>query len=290
VLIKIFSIFSQTSFNMMPPLSEPTFDLLQTPASSHSRRQRAYKRLSPITKVSLSVTFDEEAEVRYVEHILELSPEVIENTWYNAGQFQRIKKINIFLSKMLRRGDCEETDDYSFRGLEHRTKEGSLAREDAKEKASDLLFLEQRRQKVEGIEDPEYLAELMNECTAERRQIALQFAKADQEAVIDGNSSFTEETDSQDTPSVSSSQAMSLASAPVEEESSSSITFEAELPLESDEGSMDISSHSGRRRPTLRRNTSSGGSLLRTLSPHGLRNFLRRPKRDPVTGKRQLNA
>lgn len=218
-----------------------------------------------------------------VEPNTELSPEEIENTWYNGGQFKMIKKSTLVLVKMMRRGKCEETDEYSFRGLEHRTKEGSEARQDAKERAADVLFLEVRRQKVEGIEDPEHLAELLNECTAERQHVALQLAKADQEAVIGGSSSFSEENNSQDMTSVSS-QAMSIASAPDEEESSSH-AYEGDSPLESDQGYLELSSPKGRRRPGLL--ASHGTSLRRTMSPHGLRNLLRRPKRDPVTGKRQ---
>jgi hypothetical protein len=168
----------------MPPLSGPTFfDLTQSPTCSHNKRHIS-KRLSSPTKRSLSVSFDEETEVHYAEPNVELSPEEIENTWYNKGQFQMIKEINLVLVKMMRRGEYEETDDYSFRGLEHRTKEGSEARQDAKERALDILFLELQRQKVEGIEDPEHVAELLNECTAERQQVALQLAKADQRAVI----------------------------------------------------------------------------------------------------------
>jgi hypothetical protein len=232
----------------------------------------------------MSVSFDEEAEMYCVEPNMELSPEEIENTWYNGGQFKMIKKSTLVLVKMMRRGKCEETDEYSFRGLEHRTKEGSEARQDAKERAADVLFLEVRRQKVEGIEDPEHLAELLNECTAERQHVALQLAKADQEAVIGGSSSFSEENDSQDMTSVSS-QTMSIASAPSVEEESSSPAYEGDSPLESDEGYLELSSPKERRRPSVR--TSHGISLRRRMSPHGLRNFLRGPKRDPVTGKRQ---
>jgi hypothetical protein len=268
-----------TSFNIiMPPLSEPSFACAQSPPSSHSRR-RVSKGLSALTNLSLSVTFGEEVKVSYVEpNAKELSPEEIENTWYNAGQFKMIKSITLVLVKMMRKGKVEETDQYSFRGLEHRTKKGSEARRDAKERAVDVLFLEVQRQKVKGIADPENLAKLLNQCNAERQQVALQLAKLDQEAVLIGSSSFTtEETDSQeDTVSISSLATVSIASASVEEESTST----SSIASSSDEGSLDFLSPKGRRRSSIR--ASRGTALRRRMSPHGLRNFLRRPKAEQV--------
>jgi hypothetical protein len=268
-----------TSFNIiMPPLSEPSFACAQSPPSSSHSRRRVSKGLSALTNLSLSVTFGEEVKVSYVEpNAGELSPEEIEDTWYNAGQFKMIKSITLVLVKMMRKGKVDETDEYSFRGLEHRTKKGSEARRDAKERAVDVLFLEVQRQKVKGIADPENLAKLLNECNAERQQVALQLAKLDQEAVLTGSTSFTtEETDSQeDTASIFSLATVSIASAStVEEESSSSIASS------SDEGSLDFLSPKGRRRSSVR--ASRGTALRRRMSPHGLRNFLRRPKADQV--------
>jgi hypothetical protein len=167
----------------MPPLSA-TVACDSLPSAFHHGNGKHNRLKSP---QKISVQFDLECiETRYIPPIDELTEEEIEDTWYTISDYAMIKSMNRILARKMKRGEIDGTsNDYCFRGLKSRTKQGSEKRERLKEEASDVLFMEQNRQFYGNIKDPENLRELMISCTREAVEDAIALGKKDELAALD---------------------------------------------------------------------------------------------------------
>jgi hypothetical protein len=177
----------------MPPLSAPvTCDPLSSAFHHHGTGKHNHLK-SP---QKISVQFDlESIETQYIPHIDELTEEEIQDTWYTISEFAMFKSINRMLARKMKREEIDETsnEEYCFRGLRIRNKQGSGKRERLKEEAADVLFLEQNRQFYAGIKDPEKIRELMLSCTREAVEDAIALGKKDELAVLDNEVKEEEE-------------------------------------------------------------------------------------------------
>lgn len=78
--------------------------------------------------------------------------------WYSKDEYDIIKARNSLIVKMMKTGHFRESDEHSFRGLEHKLKEGFKQRRANKFNALNAVLEEQDRQMSEGVTEPEKIA------------------------------------------------------------------------------------------------------------------------------------
>ncbi|KAL7555526.1 hypothetical protein ACA910_006115 [Epithemia clementina (nom. ined.)] len=78
--------------------------------------------------------------------------------WYSRDEYDIIKARNSLIVKMMKTGHFRESDEHSFRGLEHKLKEGFKQRRANKFNALNAVLEEQDRQMAIGIVEPETIA------------------------------------------------------------------------------------------------------------------------------------
>jgi hypothetical protein len=105
--------------------------------------------------------------------------------WYSREEYEIIKARNRVLVKMKKSGKFEESDEHSFRGLEHKLKESSEKRRTHKFDALNAVLEEQDRQYNRGLLNSEDIARRYRERSSEAQEIAITIALKDAEAAFD---------------------------------------------------------------------------------------------------------
>jgi hypothetical protein len=114
-----------------------------------------------------------------IPRIDDLTEEEIKATWYERGDYEKIKMAMIpLIRKMMKKEKIEESNKETTRGLEYRTRQGAIRRQHNKVEAITAVMDEQDRQMEEiGHLDDELLSSVycqMNEhCRLEAHQLAL---------------------------------------------------------------------------------------------------------------------
>jgi hypothetical protein len=114
-----------------------------------------------------------------VVHIREMDELDIYETWYEKRDYTAIKERIIHVLRKCARGEnIAETSKQTFRGLECRTREGTLLRQSLRLGAVTTVMNEQERQWEDGVQDDELLAKVYRDvtshCQAESHALALQ--------------------------------------------------------------------------------------------------------------------
>ena len=107
-----------------------------------------------------------------------------EDIWYSKEEYEIIKARNRVLVKMKRSGKFEESDEHSFRGLEHKLKDGNEQRKAYKFDALNAVLEEQDRQYNRGLKDAEDIARRYRETASAAQETAIITALKDAEAVV----------------------------------------------------------------------------------------------------------
>ena len=98
---------------------------------------------------------DQEVEVQDFE---KLGEDARTLCWYSRDEYDIIKARNSLIVKMMKTGHFRESDEHSFRGLEHKLKQGFKQRRANKFNALSAVLEEQDRQMAIGIVEPETIA------------------------------------------------------------------------------------------------------------------------------------
>lgn len=142
----------------------------------HAQRNRR----SGVMRRRHSVDFKptSEPEVREVE---KLDPECRTVCWYSKDEYEIIKARNSLIVKMMKTGHFKESDDHSFRGLEHKLKEGFKQRRANKFNALNAVLEEQDRQVAVGVLEPEKIARQYRRVSLNAAETALVVGMRDAE-------------------------------------------------------------------------------------------------------------
>lgn len=101
------------------------------------------------------IVFNNSVFVRETLHIFDYTPEEKASCWFNKAEMQTIKVEMTATVKTFLRGEYEgDTDLFTMRGLEFRTREASNKRKENKLIALDAVLGEQDDQDLEDICDP----------------------------------------------------------------------------------------------------------------------------------------
>ena len=107
-----------------------------------------------------------------------------DDIWYSKEEYEIIKARNRVLVKMKRSGKFEESDEHSFRGLEHKLKDGSEKRKTFKFDALNAVLEEQDRQYNRGLRNSDDIARLYRKTAIAAQETAIVVALKDAEAVV----------------------------------------------------------------------------------------------------------
>ncbi|KAG7355889.1 hypothetical protein IV203_000575 [Nitzschia inconspicua] len=136
-----------------------------------------------------TVTFNlEKTTYQKIDHLNDFSEEYIESVWYSYEDYAAIKQSIKPIIREMMRSNClipEESDEFTSRGLECRTKFGSRSKARARENAIQSVLEEQAIQRDEGLHDPDFIAEIYMEFTGISAIEALNRGLKDQKFVLD---------------------------------------------------------------------------------------------------------
>lgn len=107
--------------------------------------------------------------------------EIKEEIWYSKDEYDIIKARNKLIVKMMKTGKFEETDEHSFRGLEHKLKKGFEERRSSKFNSLNAVLTEQDRQYSRGLRSADTIAEEYERVAYTSREAAVQTALKDAE-------------------------------------------------------------------------------------------------------------
>ncbi|CAJ1954389.1 unnamed protein product [Cylindrotheca closterium] len=132
----------------------------------------------PVRKVSFSKMVTEYD----IERASDFSDEERQAIWYSIPQLREIKKQAKHTVQKMERGLLDTSDDnWTFRGLESKTTEGSQQKYEARRSSWGAVFLHQDQQDIQDIPDPEFLAEMYREHTKVSQCLAELQGKQDAE-------------------------------------------------------------------------------------------------------------
>lgn len=134
--------------------------------------------------------------VHHIEHLRDLSFEERIVRWYTDEDFDKIKSkvVKVLRKRLQNNGVLEETDKQTFRGLEHRTKQGAIERQTNKVNTIYAVIQEQVRQREEErIFDPSILAAASLTTSAAAIQRARERALQDEEWIKEDLEAIREE-------------------------------------------------------------------------------------------------
>jgi hypothetical protein len=134
---------SVSSFSVRSNLKKP-----ETQAKRHVVRRRH------------SITFSGENTVIEID---KAEAELRDDIWYNKGEYDTIKARNKQIVRMKKTGSFEEDEENTFRGLEHKLKQGFNQRRSNKFNALNAVLAEQDLQYARGLHNAESVAEKYKE-------------------------------------------------------------------------------------------------------------------------------
>jgi hypothetical protein len=106
--------------------------------------------------------------------------------WYTPDEYDIIKARNSLLVKMARAGSFSESDEHTFRGLEHKLREGHRQRRANKFSALNAVLEEQDRQCAVGRVDSHGIASAYVRATRGARERAFHYGLRDAEESAGG--------------------------------------------------------------------------------------------------------
>lgn len=92
--------------------------------------------------------------------------------WYNREEYDIIKARNSLIVKMMKTGSFRESDEHTFRGLEHKLKDGFKQRRSNKFAALNAVLEEQDRQMSRSLTNPDVIAEAYRRVSLNARETA----------------------------------------------------------------------------------------------------------------------
>jgi len=104
-----------------------------------------------------------------------------ENIWYSRDEYDIIKARNSLIVKMMKKGNFTENEEHSFRGLEHKLRDGFKQRRDNKFAALNSVLEEQDRQYARGLKDDSNIAQKYEEVVINAKQSAFYLGMKDHE-------------------------------------------------------------------------------------------------------------
>jgi hypothetical protein len=104
-----------------------------------------------------------------------------EEVWYNRDEYDIIKARNALIVQMMKGGTFEESEEHTFRGLEHKLKEGYKKRRANKFNALNAVLEEQDSQYAKGRTDPDSIAEAYRLVSLDAKEKAFLLGSRDAE-------------------------------------------------------------------------------------------------------------
>jgi hypothetical protein len=144
-----------------PSSSETSCTILNRPGKASL--SSAFPAMTQQERQRRTLSFSSTVDVHEVLHVGDFSLDEIRSSWYSHKEIKVMKK----RSKRIATQSEKENDenDYCLRGLETKTVRGSSQKRQRKSTARKAVFLEQRRQQEQGLENPEAIAEAYYDCT-----------------------------------------------------------------------------------------------------------------------------
>ena len=135
------------------------------------------------------VTFKKSVHVKRVNPLSSYTKEEIEACWYTCSETAAVKQeVKHVVTQWLRTTTGSSststspkfcTDDFCCRGLEHRTQKGAASQAQRRKVACSFVLKEQRRQKGQGVCQPDHIASAYAAACRRDRDVAYQRAKED---------------------------------------------------------------------------------------------------------------
>jgi len=110
-----------------------------------------------------------------------------EEIWYTREEYDIMKARNSLIVKMMKSGSFRETDDHSFRGLEHKLKDGFKQRRSNKFGALNAVLEEQDRQFNRSFSNPDIIAEAYRRVSLNAKECAFVIGQHDAEQALSLN-------------------------------------------------------------------------------------------------------
>lgn len=169
-------------------------ELSQAIGSTESSKRGILKRplRSSASSLKKTVSFQGFVKSFKILHINDYSQRQIRNTWYNAGDYARIKKhLLICLDKQDDRFCCS-------RGIENLSPTGQKRRHQVRQEAREAVLNVQGM--MDGMLDHEKVATAYASLSAECQKLACMRGSVDEHAIVDKDTTISKITDLQTTP------------------------------------------------------------------------------------------
>jgi hypothetical protein len=114
--------------------------------------------------------------------------------WYTQEEYDIIKARNSLIVKMMKAGSFDESEDHSFRGLEHKLKDGYKQRKANKLNGLNSVLEEQDRQYAKKVKNEALLADIYRRVTQNARESAFILGLKDSEQSFVAISFISEQT------------------------------------------------------------------------------------------------
>jgi hypothetical protein len=185
---------TEEMISLSDTLTKTTVDSPNCVIALHEPRHHASKNKAPRSslrtrpRTSHTVRYpDNFCTVYYVERWANDSPcasldggeqdvgpvrEMTKDIWYSRDEYDIIKARNSLIIKMMKTGNFEESNEHSFRGLEHKLKHGFKQRRSNKFAALNAVLEEQDRQMSHGINDQNIIAEKYSRVSLNAKETA----------------------------------------------------------------------------------------------------------------------
>eukprot|EP00525_Craspedostauros_australis_P013276 CAMPEP_0198112068 /NCGR_PEP_ID=MMETSP1442-20131203/3970_1 /TAXON_ID= /ORGANISM="Craspedostauros australis, Strain CCMP3328" /LENGTH=242 /DNA_ID=CAMNT_0043768721 /DNA_START=289 /DNA_END=1017 /DNA_ORIENTATION=+ len=170
---------------------------IATNAVGHKQAQQQTPP-SPAAPTRSRVTFTKTVTIRRTISACDYTPQERRACWYNDAEMRVMKQerratIKLMESVAVGKGShntnyycaVDDDKDFCYRGLEHKTKNGSRMRQFNQVDAAMAVMDEQELQAAHGINDPETLSRVYISCTLACQAAALEKGLRDQMVVLD---------------------------------------------------------------------------------------------------------
>jgi hypothetical protein len=105
--------------------------------------------------------------------------DIKQTIWYNREEYDIIKARNSLIVKMMKTGSFRESDEHTFRGLEHKLKDGFKQRRSNKFAALNAVLEEQDRQMSRSLTNPDVIAAAYSRVSLNARETAFAIGLTD---------------------------------------------------------------------------------------------------------------
>ena len=126
-------------------------------------------------KSSTKVRFCKRVHAREIPHLNDISEQQVRTTWYSKEEFSDIKSDRKLAVKRQSLGfflELDTCEELCFRGLEKRTREGSILKKTNRLSGIEAVLQEQSRQSLLGIYSPDDVAQVYIDTVFRARRAA----------------------------------------------------------------------------------------------------------------------